>query len=149
MTVASPWFFLIGAIPAVKEPCFLQNVASSLVDVPPVKASATSWHISGRNLGGTNAIDQRSAPDNGITGLRDVVDHARHMAARADIPIMIDTDTGYGNAVNVHFAAQEMVRSGVAALSLEDQEAPKKSSTLAGRRVISQSKGSQVNSMGG
>jgi 2-methylisocitrate lyase-like PEP mutase family enzyme len=60
------------------------------------------------------------------------------MAARADIPIMIDTDTGYGNAVNVHFAVQEMVRSGVAALSLEDQEAPKKSSTLAGRRVISQ-----------
>ena len=77
-------------------------------------------------------------PDNGIIGLRDVADHARHMAARADIPIMIDTDTGYGNAVNVHFAVQEMVRSGVAALSLEDQEAPKKSSTLAGRRVISQ-----------
>ncbi len=77
-------------------------------------------------------------PDNGIIGLRDVADHARHLAARTDIPIMIDADTGYGNAVNVHFAVQEMVRSGVAALSLEDQEAPKKSSTLAGRRVISQ-----------
>ena len=51
-------------------------------------------------------------PDNGIIGLRDVADHARHMAARADIPIMIDTDTGYGNAVNVHFAVQEMVRGG-------------------------------------
>ncbi len=76
-------------------------------------------------------------PDNGIIGLRDVVDHARHMAARADIPIMVDCDTGYGNAVNVHFAVQEMVLSGVAALSLEDQEAPKKSATLAGRRVIS------------
>jgi 2-methylisocitrate lyase-like PEP mutase family enzyme len=76
-------------------------------------------------------------PDNGIIGLRDVVDHARHMAARADIPILVDCDTGYGNAVNVHFAVQEMVRSGVAAMSLEDQEAPKKSATLAGRRVIS------------
>jgi 2-methylisocitrate lyase-like PEP mutase family enzyme len=72
-------------------------------------------------------------PDNGIIGLRDVVDHARHMASRADIPIMIDTDTGYGNAVNVHFATQEMVRAGVAALSLEDQEAPKNAFTLAAR----------------
>src|SRR5579862_9942402 len=40
-------------------------------------------------------------PDNGIIGLRDLVDHARHMAARCDIPIMVDGDTGYGNAVNV------------------------------------------------
>jgi 2-methylisocitrate lyase-like PEP mutase family enzyme len=76
-------------------------------------------------------------PDNGIVGLRDVVDHARHMAARTDIPIMVDCDTGYGNAVNVHFAVQEVIRSGVAAMSLEDQEAPKKSATLAGRRVVS------------
>jgi 2-methylisocitrate lyase-like PEP mutase family enzyme len=75
-------------------------------------------------------------PDNGIVGLRDLVDHARHMAARANIPIMVDGDTGYGNAVNVYFAVEEIVRSGVAALSLEDQEAPKKSATLAGRRVI-------------
>src|SRR6266481_4412258 len=40
-------------------------------------------------------------PDNGIVGMRDLVDHARHMAARTDIPILVDADTGYGNAVNV------------------------------------------------
>jgi 2-methylisocitrate lyase-like PEP mutase family enzyme len=76
-------------------------------------------------------------PDNGILGLRDLVDHARHMAARCDIPIVIDADTGFGNAVNVHFTVQECVRSGVAGLQIEDQEAPKKSGTLAGRRCIS------------
>jgi 2-methylisocitrate lyase-like PEP mutase family enzyme len=75
-------------------------------------------------------------PDNGIIGLRDLVDHARHMAAQTDIPIFIDADTGFGNAVNVHFAVQECVRSGVAGLQIEDQEAPKKSGTLAGRRCI-------------
>jgi 2-methylisocitrate lyase-like PEP mutase family enzyme len=75
-------------------------------------------------------------PDNGIIGLRDVVDHARHMAARSEIPILVDADTGYGNAVNVFYAVQEIVRSGVAALQIEDQEAPKKSATLAGRRCI-------------
>ena len=76
-------------------------------------------------------------PDNGIVGLRDLVDHARHMAARTDIPILVDADTGFGNAVNAHFAVQEVVRSGAAAMSLEDQEAPKKSATMAGRRVVS------------
>src|SRR3984893_11605730 len=75
-------------------------------------------------------------PDNGLLGLRDLVDHARHMAARCDIPIFIDADTGFGNAVNVHFTVQECVRSGVAGLQIEDQEAQKKSGPLAGRRCI-------------
>lgn len=33
-------------------------------------------------------------PDNGIMGLRDVVDHARHVASATNIPIFVDTDTG-------------------------------------------------------
>lgn len=76
-------------------------------------------------------------PDTGVLGLRDVVDHARHIAARVEIPLLVDFDTGFGNAVNVWYAVQECVRSGVAALQIEDQEAPKKSGTLAGRRCIS------------
>ena len=75
-------------------------------------------------------------PDTGIMGLRDIVDHARHVAARTDIPIFLDADTGFGNAVNVHYAVQEIIRSGVAGLQIEDQEAPKKSGTSAGRRCI-------------
>lgn len=77
-------------------------------------------------------------PDAGVLGLRDVVDHARHIAARVDIPLLVDFDTGFGNAVNAWYAVQECVRSGAAALQIEDQEAPKKSGTLAGRRCIGQ-----------
>jgi 2-methylisocitrate lyase-like PEP mutase family enzyme len=75
-------------------------------------------------------------PDTGIIGLRDMVDHARHVAARCNIPVLVDGDTGYGNAVNVHFAVQEFIRAGVAGMHIEDQEAPKKSGTGAGRRCI-------------
>lgn len=75
-------------------------------------------------------------PDIGVIGLRDVVDHARHVAARSDIPVLLDTDTGFGNAVNVHYTVTEVIRSGVAALQIEDQEAPKKSGTQAGRRCL-------------
>jgi 2-methylisocitrate lyase-like PEP mutase family enzyme len=75
-------------------------------------------------------------PDSGVLGLRDIVDHARHAAAHTRIPLLLDADTGFGNAVNVHYAVQEIVRSGVAALNIEDQEAPKKSPTGGGRRCI-------------
>jgi 2-methylisocitrate lyase-like PEP mutase family enzyme len=74
--------------------------------------------------------------DNGFMGLRDLVDHARHMAAAADIPILVDCDTGFGNAVNAHYAVQQVIASGVAGMQIEDQEAPKKSSIGAGRRCI-------------
>lgn len=75
-------------------------------------------------------------PDMGLVGLRDMVDHTRHVQARVNIPILVDGDTGYGNATNVYFAIQEFVRAGVAGVQIEDQEAPKKSATMAGRRVI-------------
>jgi 2-methylisocitrate lyase-like PEP mutase family enzyme len=68
--------------------------------------------------------------------LRDVVDHARHVAAHTSIPLLLDADTGFGNAVNVHYSVQEIVRCGVAALNIEDQEAPKKSPTGGGRRCV-------------
>ena len=77
-------------------------------------------------------------PDTGVLGLRDVVDHARHITAQVDIPLLVDFDTGFGNAVTAWYAVQECVRAGAAALQIEDQEAPKKSGTLAGRRCISQ-----------
>lgn len=76
-------------------------------------------------------------PDAGVLGLRDVVDHGRHMAAQTRIPILVDLDTGYGNAINAWYAVQECVRSGVAGLQIEDQLAPKKSGTSAGRHCVS------------
>lgn len=75
-------------------------------------------------------------PDVGIMGMRDLVDHARHLAARCDIPIFADADTGFGNVVGVHYTVQEYIRAGVAGLHIEDQEAPKKSGIFAGRRCI-------------
>src|SRR5436305_8965919 len=49
-------------------------------------------------------------PDVGIMGMRDLVDHARHLAARCDIPILCDADTGFGNAVGTYFTVQEYIR---------------------------------------
>jgi 2-methylisocitrate lyase-like PEP mutase family enzyme len=76
-------------------------------------------------------------PDVGLLGLREMVESVRRITNVTAIPIFADADTGYGNAVNVYYTVQAYIRAGAAGLHIEDQEAPKKSGTLAGRRLIS------------
>jgi 2-methylisocitrate lyase-like PEP mutase family enzyme len=76
-------------------------------------------------------------PDVGLVGLNEMVECVRRIANVTDIPVFADADTGYGNAVNVYYTVQAYIRAGAAGLHIEDQEAPKKSGTLAGRRLIS------------
>jgi 2-methylisocitrate lyase-like PEP mutase family enzyme len=76
-------------------------------------------------------------PDVGLLGLNEMVECVRRITNVSDIPVFADADTGYGNAVNVYYTVQAYIRAGAAGLHIEDQEAPKKSGTLAGRRLIS------------
>src|SRR2546430_3977935 len=76
-------------------------------------------------------------PDVGLLGLNEMVESVRRITNVTDIPVFADADTGYGNAVNVHYTVKEYIRAGAAGLHIEDQEAPKKSGTLAGRRLVS------------
>src|ERR671931_1205282 len=73
-------------------------------------------------------------PDVGLIGCREMVEAARRIASGCSIPLFADADTGYGNAVNVYHTVREFIRIGVAGVHIEDQEAPKKSGTQAGRR---------------
>src|SRR6185295_11881786 len=76
-------------------------------------------------------------PDVGLLGLSEMVEAVRRITNVTGIPVFADADTGYGNAVNVHYTVQAYIRAGAAGLHIEDQESPKKSGTLAGRRLIS------------
>ena len=76
-------------------------------------------------------------PDVGLLGLSEMAEAVRRITNVCAMPIFADADTGYGNAVNVYHTVQAYIRAGAAGLHIEDQEAPKKSGTLAGRRLIS------------
>jgi 2-methylisocitrate lyase-like PEP mutase family enzyme len=76
-------------------------------------------------------------PDVGLIGSSEMVEAAQRIATGGGIPIFADADTGYGNAVNVHHTVRQFIGAGVAGLHIEDQEAPKKSGTQAGRRCVS------------
>lgn len=76
-------------------------------------------------------------PDVSIISMREMVDRTYHIAHAVDIPVMGDGDTGFGNAVNVHYTVQEFERVGAAGVNLEDQVMPKRCGHLAGKEVVS------------
>lgn len=74
--------------------------------------------------------------DLGVMGYEENVRVVRNLAGCCDLPILADADTGYGNAVNVHFTVQGFERAGAAGLMLEDQVWPKRCGHMAGKEVI-------------
>jgi carboxyvinyl-carboxyphosphonate phosphorylmutase len=75
-------------------------------------------------------------PDVGLLTMTEMQDRARKFAAAVDIPVIADGDTGFGNAINVIRTVQEYEQSGVSAIQLEDQVAPKKCGHMTGRQVV-------------
>lgn len=75
-------------------------------------------------------------PDIGIFGLRDNVDACRHIARSVSIPLMADADTGYGNAVTVHFVVQYFEEAGIVGINIEDQLIPKRCGHMRGKELV-------------
>lgn len=76
-------------------------------------------------------------PDVGVTSMKEMADNVGRIARAVKIPVFADLDTGYGNAVTTYRAVKEYIWAGAAGVHLEDQELPKKSGSMAGRRLIS------------
>lgn len=75
-----------------------------------------------------------AVPDASLLSMKQYIEAARSMAEVIDIPIIIDADTGYGNANNVIYAVKQFCEAGLAAMSMEDKKFPKDNSLLAGGR---------------
>ena len=75
-------------------------------------------------------------PDQGFMGLAEVVEHTQRVRDAVQIPILVDADTGFGNAVNVYHTVRQLERAGADAVQLEDQTAPKRCGHFSGKDVI-------------
>lgn len=76
-------------------------------------------------------------PDRGILTFDENLRTCRNLAACTGLPLLADADTGYGNALNVHFTVRAFEDAGLAAISIEDQVSPKRCGHMAGKAVIS------------
>lgn len=88
-------------------------------------------------LSGAAFANSMGLPDLGVTTLSEVAEAtARITAAVPSLPLIVDVDTGFGEAVNVARTVQEMERAGAAAIQIEDQVMPKRCGHLEGKEVV-------------
>jgi 2-methylisocitrate lyase-like PEP mutase family enzyme len=76
------------------------------------------------------------APDVGLLSLPDLVQHVEAVREATELPIIVDADTGFGNAVNVRRTVRALERAGASAIQLEDQVSPKRCGHFEGKAVI-------------
>ena len=74
--------------------------------------------------------------DVGLTTVSEIADIVSRMSDVTTIPIVVDGDTGFGNAINVMRTIKQLERAGASAIQLEDQVSPKKCGHFSGKQVI-------------
>jgi len=75
-------------------------------------------------------------PDYGFIGSTETVENARRICRAASVPVIVDSDTGYGNALSVWKLVNELQAAGAAGIFLEDQRWPKRCGHMTGKEVI-------------
>lgn len=76
-------------------------------------------------------------PDQGFMGLAEIADHTARIRDAVNLPLIVDADTGFGNALNVVHTVRTLERAGADCIQLEDQVAPKRCGHFSGKEVIS------------
>lgn len=76
-------------------------------------------------------------PDQGFMGLAEIADHTARIRDAVELPLLVDADTGFGNALNVYHTVRTLERAGADGIQLEDQVAPKRCGHFSGKDVIS------------
>ncbi len=89
-------------------------------------------YISGAGLTNTYL----GMPDLGFISLPEIAQHTAAIRNTTDLPIVVDADTGFGNALNVHHTVRMLERAGASAIQLEDQVNPKRCGHFAGKDVV-------------
>lgn len=77
-----------------------------------------------------------AVPDLGLTCFGEERIYVEHIVGATSLPVMVDADDGYGDAKNITRMVQDYERLGVAAIFLEDQDAPKRCGHMEGKRLL-------------
>ncbi|GED01166.1 methylisocitrate lyase [Bacillus atrophaeus] len=88
-------------------------------------------------LSGAAYTASRGLPDLGIVTSSEMAERAKDLVRAADLPLLVDIDTGFGGVLNAARTAREMLEARVAAVQIEDQQLPKKCGHLNGKQLVS------------
>jgi 2-methylisocitrate lyase-like PEP mutase family enzyme len=115
------------------QPLLLPGAPNALTARVVEEAGFQALYVSGAGL--TNTF--LAMPDLGLLTLTELVSHVEAIAGAVSVPIVVDADTGFGNALNVQRTVRSLERAGAAGIQLEDQVSPKKCGHFSGKEVVS------------
>ena len=125
---AAPLPGLLAGPEIVVAPGVFDGLTALLVE----RAGFAAAYLSG----GSIAYTRFGRPDVGLVSMSEVAEIIAAAAERIRIPLIVDADTGYGNALNVARTVRVFERQGAAAIQLEDQVTPKRCGHLDGKALV-------------
>lgn len=96
------------------------------------RAGFEAAYVSGASI----AYTRFGRPDIGLVSFSEVADTVAAISDRVGIPLIVDMDTGFGNALNVRRTVKLLARAGASALQLEDQVTPKRCGHLNDKQLV-------------
>src|SRR3954470_6830408 len=105
------------------------GVYDALTALLAEQAGFEALYLSGASI----AYTRLGRPDIGLVTANEVADTLANICGRVRVPVIVDADTGYGNALNVVRTVKAFERAGAAAIQLEDQSLPKRCGHLDGK----------------
>jgi 2-methylisocitrate lyase-like PEP mutase family enzyme len=114
------------------RPLVAPGVYDALTARLAVEAGFEALYLSGAGI----AYTRLGRPDIGLVAMSEVADTIALIRDRVDVPLIVDGDTGYGNALNVARTFRVFERAGASAVQLEDQTFPKRCGHLAGKALV-------------
>ena len=96
------------------------------------RAGFEALYLSGASI----AYTKLGSPDIGLITLNELESVVGNVCERSALPIIVDADTGFGNALNVQRTIKLLERAGAAAIQIEDQSLPKRCGHLDGKTLV-------------
>jgi methylisocitrate lyase len=122
----------LRALAAGHPPLVLPGVYDGLSARLAAAAGFPALVVSGFSV----AAARLGLPDYGYLTQTEIAQTAREVCQAVDVPVLVDADTGYGNALSAVRTARLLAAAGAAGLIIEDQEWPKRCGHMAGKRVV-------------
>jgi 2-methylisocitrate lyase-like PEP mutase family enzyme len=119
---------LAAAPGCLQVPGVYDGLSALLVE----RAGFPAAFLSGASL----SFTRFGRPDLGLVCMDEVVQAIGVIRERTALPLIVDADTGFGNALNVQRTVREFEKAGASAIQLEDQLAPKRCGHMAGKQVV-------------
>ena len=110
------------------------GICDALTGLIAEQSGAEAVYLSGASI----AYTRFGRSDIGLVSVSEVHDTLAAITDRINIPVIVDADTGFGNALNVQRTIRQFERAGASAIQLEDQSFPKRCGHLDGKTLVAQ-----------